>query len=390
MADGARTAFVGVADHVPAKGETIGYWELHADLARRALADAGMSHKDVDGVVFTRSGYPMPKPVFPTTFCEHLGLSPAWMELCPHGGAQMASAVWRAASAIQSGLASTVLITSADNRESRFSRSGVVARIADQNMDPEFETPYGPMFITNFALMAARYMHEYGTTSEDFAQVAVTQRTWAASHPTARMRKPLTVEDVVGSRMISSPLHLFDICLVTDGGVALVMTRADLAADRPHPPVWLRGFGDVAESQNITYLSDLTRPVLYRKAAEQAYAMAGITPADVDLAYPYDPTTSFALWGLEELGLAERGEARELVASGATSAGGRLPVNTHGGLLSYGHPGVPGALLGVCEAVHQLRGTAGDRQVENAHVAVASSIGGFLACGVNVLGTEPA
>jgi acetyl-CoA acetyltransferase len=150
--------------------------------------------------------------------------------------------------------------------------------------------------------------------------------------------------------------------------------------------VWLLGFGDVAESQNVTTLSDLTRPALYRKAAQQAYTMADVSPEDVDLAYPYDPTTSFALWGLEELGLAERGGGADLIASGTTGIGGRLPVNTHGGLLSYGHPGVPGALLAVCEAVHQLRGTAAGRQVADPRVAVTSSIGGFLACGVNVLG----
>lgn len=384
----AAAAVVGVADHIPGKGEKIEYWDLQTRLARGAMEDSGISHKEIDGVVFTRSGYPQDKPVFPSTFCEQMGITPAWSELCPHGGAQMTSAIWRAVGAIDGGLASTVLVMSADNRETRFSRSGVVAKIAGQNMDPEFEFPFGPIFATSFALMASRYMHEYGASSEDFARAAVVQREWARLNPRARMRKPLSIEDVTGSRMIASPLHLFDICLVTDGGVAVVITAADKAREARRPPVWILGYGDVTESQNVTFLSDLTRPKLYRRAAEQAFSMAGLGPDDVDLVYPYDPTTSFVAWGLEELGFAERGEGTELICSGATGIGGRLPVNTHGGLLSYGHPGVPGALLAVGEAVQQLRGDAGERQVEGAEVAVTSAIGGFLSCGVNVFAAD--
>lgn len=383
-----HAAIVGVADYVPAKGEKVSYWDLHARIAKDALADAGVRHDAIDGVVFTRSGYPLEREVFPTTFCEFFGLSPAWMEVAPHGGAQMTSAVWRASQAIASGLASTVLVMAADNRDSRFGRSGVVARIADHNMDPEFEVPYGPVFITTFALMAQRYMHEYSVGPEAFAGLAVAEREWARLNPGARMRDPLTVDDVLASRMISSPLHLLDFCLVTDGGAALVVTTPEIAETLDRQPVYIRGYGDQAESQTITALSDLTRPTLYRKAAEQAYRMADLGPDDVDVVCVYDPATSFALWGLEELGFAERGRAVELVESGALGPGGRLPVNPHGGLLSYGHPGAPGALLSLGEAVRQLRGECGPRQIPGAKTAVTSAIGGFLAVGVNVLSTD--
>lgn len=379
-------AIAGVGDVVPRKGESVGYLELQAEVAKRAIDDAGLSPADVDGVVFTRSGYPLPKSVFPSTFAEHLGLAPAWMELAPHGGAQMASILWRAAGAIRGGLASVVLMVSADNRDSRLGRGDVVSRIAEQNMEPEFEVPYGPMFSTNFALMASQYLHRYGRTEADFAHLAVAQRRWARLHPAARMTKELGVDDVLGSRMISSPLRLLDFCLVTDGGAAAVMVAGDRAADLRPDPVYLLGYGDCAESQNITGLGDLVEPALYRRATATAFGMAGITAADVDLVYPYDPTTSFALWGLEQMGFAEPGTAGDLAAEGALGPGGSLPTNTHGGLLSYAHPGVAGAPLGIVEAVRQLRGEGGDRQVPGAEVAVTSAIGGFLACGVNVLG----
>jgi acetyl-CoA acetyltransferase len=390
MSDQRGSAIIGASDYVPAKGEHVEYWWLQAHLAREAVADAGLHRKDIDGVVFARSGYWQSKPVFPSTFCEHLGITPAWMELAPHGGAAMASAIWRAAGAIRSGLADVVLVMSADNRQTRLQRSGVVSRIADQNMDPEFESPHGPLFASNFALMAHRYMHEHSVKHEAFAEVAVSTRRWASQHPAARMRTPLTIADVLNSRPISSPLNLLDICLVTDGGAAVVMVRSDRAADAPHPPVHLLGFGDVAESQTVTGLSDLVSPALYRQSADRAFRMAGIGPADVDIVYPYDPSTSFALWGMEQMGFAEPGAGAELFSSGATAPGGRLPVNTHGGLLSYAHPGVPGAMLAVAEAVRQLRGEAGERQVPGAQVAAASSMGGFMAITVNLFGTSAA
>jgi acetyl-CoA acetyltransferase len=382
-------AIVGVSDRIPRLGEDVDYWDLHINLAREALEDAGLQTSDVDGVVFSRSGYPEAKPVFPTSFCEYLNLRPAWMETAPHGGAQTLSQVWRAATGIKNNFADVVLMIAADNRGTRFSRSGVVNRIAAQNVDPEFEFPYGPIFISNFALMAQRHMHEFGTTPEQLAMAAVVQRTWASMHPDALMRDPLTVEDVLASRMITSPLHLLDICPVTDGGGAAVMVVNDRANDGPHAPVYVRGYGECGDSQTITHLTDLIRPSMIRRASSRAFEMARLDPSDVDVAYPYAPTSFNYIWMLEQLGLCKPGEAAEFVASGETHPGGSLPCNTHGGLMSYAHPGMPGAFLNNNEAVRQLRGEAGERQVPDANVAVTSGKGGLITAGIVVLGTEP-
>lgn len=381
-------AIVGVADRVPPKGHQTSYWALHSSLAREALADANLQPGDIDGVVFTRSGYPMKHAVFPSTFCEHLGIQPAWVETVPHGGSQMSSMLWRAAAGIRNGFASAVLIVAADNRESRLSRTGVVSRIAEQNMDAEFEVPYGPIFATNFALLARRHMHRYGTTRRQFAQVAVQQRQHAQLTEHARMTGDLTIEDVLESKPISSPLRLFDLCLITDGGGVAVMVDASRARDCNQNPIHLLGAGDCTESQSISSLSDLTTPELYRRAAEQAFSSARVSPDEIDVAFPYDPATSFFTWGLEEMGFCQRGEGGSFVESGATALGGSLPCNTHGGLLSYGHPGVAGAFLGIIEAVRQLRGECGSRQVADAKLAATSCMGGFLATGVNILGTS--
>lgn len=383
-------AIVGIADQVPRKDEKVDYWELQIALARAALADAGLRPSDVDGVVFSRSGYPMEKEVFPTSFCECLSIRPAWMETTPHGGAQTASMLWRAANGLRNRFADVVLVVCADNRQSRFNREGVVSRIASQNVDAEFEYPYGPIFITNFALMAQRHMHEFGTTPEQFASVAVAEREWAALHPQALMQTPLKSDDVLASRMITSPLHLLDICLVTDGGGAAVMVNGDRAADGPHPAVHLLGYGDCGDSQSVTQMTDLVRPEMVRRAADRAFTMARLERSDVSIAYPYDPTTSMAIWMLEQIGMVELGAGGSFFSSGQSRPGGRLPCNTHGGLLSYAHPGIAGSFLGIVEAVRQLRGQAGPRQVAEAKVSVMSAMGGLITAGVNILGTADA
>lgn len=381
-------AIVGIADAIPALGTSADYWDLHIKLARAALDDAGLKPSDIDGVVFSRSGYPERKPVFPTTFCEYLNIRPAWMETAPHGGAQTLSQIWRAANGIRNNFADVVLVISADNRGTRFTRPGVVTRIAAQNVDAEFEFPYGPIFISNFAFMAQRHMHEYGTTPEQFASAAVAQRDWARLHPNALMKDPLTIDDVLASRMITSPLHLLDICLITDGGGAAVMVSNERANDGPQKPVYVLGYGDCGDSQTITQLTDLVRPEMVRRASTRAFDMAKLTPQDVDVAYPYAPTSFSQIFMLEQLGLCKPGEAAAFVEAGETSPGGSLPCNTHGGLLSYAHPGMPGAFLNNNEAVRQLRGDAGDRQVPNADVAVTSGWGGMATAGVAVLGTS--
>ena len=386
----AQTAIVGVSDIVPDRRKTIdNYWQLAADASLQALDDCGMGVRDLDGVVFTSSGYPAPHPTFPTSFCQQLGIAPAWMETAPHGGHQMGSIIWRAAVGIAHGLASRVLLVSIDNRESRLSRGGVVNKIAAQNTDLEFEYPSGPLFPSSMALIAQRQMHEYGMTERQMAAVAVSNRKWAALHSKATMKTPLAIEDVLASRMITTPLHLLDICLVGDGGGAMIMIGADEAREWKTRPAYLLGFGDCAETQGVVYLEDYTRPAMLRRAAEQAMAMAGIQHQDVDVLYAYDPCTSHVIWGLEQMGFCHPGEGGPFVAEGNLEPGGSMPCNTHGGLLSYCHPGVPGGFLGLVEAVRQLRGECGERQVPGATVAMSSQMGGFMAWGVNILSSEP-
>jgi acetyl-CoA acetyltransferase len=381
------TAIVGVADHVPRRDEEkpIRYWELARKVSVDALDDAGLKSSDVDGVIFTRSGYPLGEPDFTTNFCERMGIRPAWMENMPHGGTQLGSVVWRAALAIGAGLARTVLVVSTDTRQSRLTRGGVVQSIAAHNMDATYEYPHGPIFPSTFALMAHRHMHEFGTTSEQLASVAVSARRWAALHPNATMRDELTVEDVLASRMISSPLHLLEISLVTNGGGAIVVTDGKHAREVSSRPVSIRGYGDCAESQYVTKLRDLARCDILARAARTAYDMAGIGPDDIDIAYPYDPATIHVIWVLEQLGIVPLGGGGPFVEAGHTSPGGRLPCNTHGGLMSYSHPGVGGTLLAVIEAVRQIRGGCGERQVDDARVALITAMGAFMAVGVNIL-----
>lgn len=384
-----ETAVVGLSDSVPQRGERIeNYWGLAAQASLGALEDAGLGIKDVDGVVFSRSGYAIPYSTFPTNFCQYMGISPAWVETTPHGGHQMGSMLWRAAFGLLAGLAECVLVVATDNRQSRLSRGGVVNRIAAQNTDTEFEYPFGPIFPSAMALLAQRHMYEFGTTAEQLAAVAVSNREWARLHPKAMMQEPLSVADVLASRMITSPLRLLDICLVTDGGGALVMTRSDRARDTRRKPVYLLGFGDCAESQAVTFINDYTNPPFLRKATHQAMRMAQIRHEDVSVLYPYDPCTFHVIWGLEQMGFCALGEGGPFVEAGHTRPGGKLPSNTHGGLLSYCHPGISGGFLAIVEAARQLRGECGARQVQGARVAMTSAMGGFMVYGVNVLGTE--
>lgn len=387
---GGKTAIVGVADVVPPiRVGYPNYWGLAAEASLGALDEAGLTTKDIDGVVFARTGTPPPYPTYPTNFCQYMGITPAWMETAPHGGAPMGSLLWRAALGIIGGFAKTVLVVCTDNRESRFSRGGVVSYIAAHNFDTEYEYPYGPLVPSSFALMAQRHMHEYGTTSEQLASVAVAARAWAQLHPKAVMKQPLEVKDVLNSRLISSPLHLLDICLVTDGGGAMVVTGAERATSFPKKPVYIRGFGECGESQNITYFSSYTEPHLIKISTAQALRMAKLSIKDMDIAYPYDPSTFNAMWALEDMGFCKKGEGGEFVSNGNIAPGGKLPVNTHGGLLSYSHPGISGGFLGVIEAVRQLRGECGARQVKGARAAITHQMGGFYTMGVTVLGNTP-
>jgi acetyl-CoA acetyltransferase len=286
--------------------------------------------------------------------------------------------------AIESRQASVVVISFASNQRSARSRKlgGVVE---SHTPEAQFETPFGPLHpISYYAMAAQRYMHEYGTTSEDLAQVAVLAREWALMNPAAYRHNagPLTVEDVISSTMVSSPLTVADCCLVTDGGGAVVLTSTDRARDLRKPPIRILGYGEATTNTSMSQVPLL--PTGARESGQRAFAQAGLSPSDVDVIEVYDSFTITVLLTLEALGFCEAGSAAQFVSSADARLGGRQPLNTNGGGLSYCHPGQYGVLL-LVEAVRQLRGEAGDRQVFDPSIALAHGTGGILSTHATVL-----
>ncbi|MEQ9507533.1 MAG: acetyl-CoA acetyltransferase, partial [Alloalcanivorax xenomutans] len=292
--------------------------------------------------------------------------------------------------ALESGQCDAVLVAyGSAQRTSTLSRKEIgKARLL---MDPQpYEHPYQPMLpMSAYALAASRHMHEFGTTRRQLAQVAVSARQWARKNADAFMRDPLTVDDVLNSRMVSDPLTVRDACLVTDGGGAYVLVRADRARDLPQPPVYVLGQGTAVWNRQISSMADLTVTAA-TQSGRDAYAMAGMGPKDIDVAELYDAFTINTLLFLEDLGFCAKGEAGAFVEEGNISPGGSLPVNTNGGGLSWGHPGMYGIFAAI-EGVRQLRGNAGDSQVAGAQTAIVHGNGGTLSSqSTAILGTAAA
>ena len=352
--------------------------DLIGQATKGALADAGLDKGDVDGLFSASAYYSMAA----VSAGEYLGIRPRYSDATNMGGSSFVSHLLHAAAAIDAGLCEVALIVYASTQ-----RSGGGFRGVSDPPNP-YETPYGPRYpVSMYALAASRHMHEYGTTREQLAEVAVAAREWAKLNPKAFMRGDLTVEDVLTSRMISSPLSLFDCCLVTDGGGALVVTSAEHAKDLRKAPVYLLGAAEAHWHRNIAQMPDLTVTAA-AESGPRAYEMAGIGPEDVDVAMLYDAFTINTILFLEDLGFCEKGEGGTFVEGGRIAPGGELPVNTSGGGLSYNHPGMYGLLM-LIEAVRQLRGECGERQVEGAEVALAHGNGGVLSSQVTaILGTQ--
>jgi acetyl-CoA acetyltransferase len=356
--------------------------ELHADGARRALADAGLTIRDVDGVAAAGQS--------PIAVAHYLGITPTYVDATGVGGCSFLLHVRHAAAAITAGLCEVVLIT---HGESGRSRVGAGPRVMDAaSPQGQFEAPYGPTGPpTLFPIGVLRFMHETGLTHEQLASVAVAQRRWSAKVPRAMYRDEITVDDVLASRMVAYPMHLLECCLVTDGGGALVVTSAARAAARPgpKPPVYVLGTGEAAETPLVSMMEDFTRSKAFALSSAAAFSEAGLSTRDVDHLMVYDAFAHLPLFGLEDLGFVGRGEAGAFVADGHTSPGGRLPMNTNGGGLSYTHTGMYGMFL-VQESVRQLRGEAA-AQVDGVEVSLAQGVGGmFMAAGTLVLGTAAA
>lgn len=350
--------------------------QLHADAALNALADAGLSIKDIDG--FATAGER------PTDVAHYLGLVPKWVDGTSVGGCSFMLHVRHAAAAIIAGLCETVLITHAESGRSGVGRGRFASD--PQSFAGQFEMPYGPVGPpTMFTIPVLRYMHDNGMTHEQLAMVAVVQREWASFHPRASFRDPITVEDVLASRMIAYPFHLLECCLVTDGGGALIMTSADRAKDFPQKPVYILGTGESVETPMVSQMADFSSSRAFKVAGASAFAESGIAHSDVDHLMVYDAFAHLPIYGLEDLGFCGRGEGAAFIEDGNTRPGGRLPMNTNGGGLSYMHSGMYG-MYALQESVRQMRGTS-PAQVEGAEVSVCLGVGGmFGAAGCVVFG----
>jgi acetyl-CoA acetyltransferase len=369
-------------------GEAPGFtdMELLARSARAAVADAGLKMSDIDGLCTASAGAAM----WPLPVVEYLGINPRYIDGTMLGGSSFIAHLLPAMQAIRSGQCSAVLVCyGSAQRTSTLGRREIGQ--ARRHLDPQpYEHPYEPMFpVSAYALAASRHMHEFGTTREQLADVAVAARAWAQLNPEAFMREPLTRADVLASRMVSDPLSVRDCCLVTDGGGAYVLVSAERAKNLPKKPVYVLGNATAVWNRQISSMPDLTVTAASQSGRE-AFAMAGLGPKDMDVVQLYDAFTINTILFLEDLGFCPKGEGGRFVADGAIAPGGKLPVNTNGGGLSCVHPGMYG-IFALIEAVRQLRGECGERQVANAKTAVAHGNGGMLSSQATaVLGTGEA
>lgn len=343
-----------------------------------ALEDCSLTLKDVDGLfcAISSSGLPV------LNVAERLGISPRHADGTMVGGASFLFHLQSAIAALENGLCDVALICYGSNQ---LSAGGRLVSMPDPQ---PYEAPYKPRYpISSYALAAARHMHDYGTTRENLADVALSARAWANLNPDAYARGPLTRDEILASRLVSDPITRADCCLVTDGGAAMVVTRSDRARDLAQKPAYILGTGVAVSHRQIAAMPDLTTTAAV-ESSRRAYAMAGIGPADIDHVMVYDAFTITTLLFLEDLGFCPKGEGGDFISSGAIAPGGSLPVNTNGGGLSCNHPGMYG-LFTIIEAVEQLRGACGPRQVQGAEIALAHANGGVLSSQATaILGTS--
>lgn len=352
---------------------------LHADAALNAMTDAGLKPGDIDGVAC--AGQMLPQQI-----AHYLGITPKWVDGTAVGGCSFMLHVRHAAAAISAGYCTTVLIT---HGESGRSRLGATPRPPEpESLNGQFEAPFGPLGPpTLFPIPVLRYMKTHGVTHEDLAMVAVVQREWAGQNPRAAFRDPITVDDVLNSKMIAYPFRLLQCCLVTDGGGALILTTAERARDFPTKPVYILGTGESVETTMVSQMEDFNYSRAFNVAGPTAMQASGIAHADVDHIMIYDAFAHLPLYGLEALGFCKPGEAKDFIRERNTAPGGKLPLNTTGGGLSYTHTGMYG-MFALQESVRQMRGTA-PAQVAGAKVSVAHGVGGmFSASGTIVFGNE--
>src|ERR1700756_372188 len=351
--------------------------QLHADAALNAIADAGLKLSDIDGFATAVET--------PQQICHYLGITPTWVDGTSVGGCSFMLHVRHAAAAIEAGLCKTVLITHAESGKSNIGRTPRM--VGADSLNGQFELPYGVTTPASmFPIPVLRFMKTYGITHEQLAMVAVVQREWAAKNPRATMKEPITVADVLNSRMIAYPLRLFQCCLVTDGGGALILTSADRAKDFPQKPVYILGTGESVESPMISQMEDFTTSKAFRVSGKKAFGEAGISHKDVDHLMIYDAFAHLPMYGLEDLGFVKPGEAKDFIWERNTAIGGKLPLNTNGGGLSYMHSGMYG-MYALQESIRQMRGIA-PAQVQGAKISVCHGVGGMFAASGTIIFTN--
>jgi acetyl-CoA acetyltransferase len=378
---GRRVAIAGVALSEIGRVDNMNPYELIAQASRRAIADAGLTKADIDGVGSTGLGV-----LAPVEVCEFLGISPRWMDSTAVGGAAWEVMAAHAADAISAGHADVILLTYGSTARADLKRRLRTASLDWGSRGPmQWETPYGHTLISKYAMAARRHMYQYGTTIEQLAQVAVSARANAARNPDAFVRDPITIDDVLSGPMIADPFTKLQCCIRSDGGAAVVLVAEDRIADLAKPPVWILGTGEHSSHISMSQWADFTvGPAAV--AGKMAFERAGIRPDEIDVANIYDAFTYMLMITLEDLGFCAKGEGGSFVEGGRLELGGSLPTNPDGGGLSACHPGQRGLFL-LVEAVKQLRGECGERQVPDAKLACVSATGGWMCTnGTMILG----
>ncbi|CAM5183134.1 3-ketoacyl-CoA thiolase [Oligella ureolytica] len=379
-----KVAVAGVGQAGIGQAHGFSEMEILVQAAHRAVTDAGLSLQDIDGITTASVASTMwAMPVI-----EHLGIRPTFIDSTMIGGSSFVAHLLPAIHALESGQCNAVLVCYGSTQRTSTLNRATIGNMRKQ-MDPQpYESPYNPLNpLSSYALVAARHMHQYGTTRENLAEVAVAARQWAQLNPEAVMRDPLSIEDVLNSKMISDPLTVRDCCLVTDGAGAVVLVRADRAKDLKQKPVYVLGNATACWNRQISSMHDLTVSAAQQSGAA-AFEMAGVKASDIDVVELYDAFTINTILFLEDLGFCKKGEGGAFVSGGRIAPGGELPVNTNGGGLSCVHPGMYGIFI-LIEAIRQLRGTCGERQIQDAKLALVHGNGGTLSSqSTAILGTE--
>jgi acetyl-CoA acetyltransferase len=374
-----RVAIAGVGLADIAGGQARTPYALLAEASRRALGEAGLAPGDVDGLASTGLG-----TMAPVDVAEYMGLRPRWVDSTTVGGASWEVMAAHGADAIAQGRADVVLLSYGST-----ARSDLRGGLRSANLDwgsrgpQQWEAPYGHTLISKYAMAARRHMHDYGTTIEQLAEIAVSARANAGLNPEAAFRKPITIDEVLSGPMIADPFTKLQCCIRSDGAAAAVLVAEDRLADLPVTPVWVLGAAEHISHVSMSQWPDFTTGPA-NVSGPLAFERAGLSPADVDVCELYDAFTYMLLITLEDLGFCAKGEGGAFVEKGRLRVGGELPTNTDGGGLSASHPGQRGLFL-LVEAVRQLRGEGGDRQVPNARIACVSGTGGWFCSSATML-----